>query len=101
MASRQELQSKLEELLESEHVYYDPPESIKLEYPAIVYSKSKIDTKRADDTAYLFRTSYELTVISRRPDTPVVMRLLALPYCSYDRAYESDNLHHEVLTLYY
>lgn len=40
MGTRLELQSKLVELLGSKHVYYQPPESVKIEYPAIVYSKT-------------------------------------------------------------
>ena len=49
MASRPELQTKLEELLGNRNVYYQPPESVKIEYPAIVYSKIRIDTRSADN----------------------------------------------------
>lgn len=101
MASRLELQTELEELLESKNVYYQPPEDLKLNYPAMVYSKSKIDITHANDKTYQLHTRYELTVIDRRPDHPVIKKLLELPYCSYDRSYKSDNLNHDVLTLYY
>lgn len=101
MASRLELQEKLEKLLGFKHVYYQPPESLKLEYPAIVYSKSKIDTKKANNSTYLKRIRYDITVIDKRPDNPVIDKLMELPYCSYDRPYKSDNLNHDVLTLYY
>ena len=101
MASRLKLQTKLEELLEMKHVYYQPPESLKLEYPAIVYSRDNIDKKSADDTAYLLKNSYEIIVIDKKPDNPVIGKLLALPMCRYDRTYKSDNLNHDVLTLYF
>lgn len=101
MASRLELQTKLEELLGNENVYYQPPESFKLNYPAIVYSKSRIDTSKANDSTYSKNTRYEVIVIDRRPDNPVINKLLDLPYCSYDRPYISDNLNHDVLTLYF
>lgn len=101
MASRLELQSKLEELLGSKNVYYQPPESFKMEYPSIVYSKNRINKKSADDTAYLISISYEIIVIDRRPDNSVINKLLQLPMCSYDRNYKSDNLYHDVFTLYY
>lgn len=101
MASRLELQSKLEELLGSRNVYYQPPESIKMEYDAIRFSKTDIDTRFADSTIYSKTTRYEITVIARKPDTPVIDKLLELPYCSYDRHYVSNNLHHDVFTLYY
>lgn len=101
MSRRLELQSLLEDLLGVKHVYYQPPESLKLEYPAIVYSKSRIDKRIANDSAYSLNTRYELIVIDKRPDNPAIEKLLALPYCSYDRPYKSDNLNHDVLTIYY
>lgn len=100
-ASRLKLQSKLEELLGSRNVYYNPPESVKMEYDAIVYSKKTIDVKRASNTIHTMKDCYELIVISRKPDNPVIQKLLELPYCSYDRPYKSNNLNHDVLTLYY
>lgn len=101
MASRLELQAKLEELLGVKHVYYQPPETLKLEYPAIVYSKSRIDKRTANDSLYSLDRRYDLTVIDTRPDNPIIEKLLALPYCSYDRSYKSDNLNHDVLSIYY
>ena len=91
----------LEELLGSRNVYYQPPETMKLNYPAIVYSKSNIRSRFANDVAYSLFFRYEIIVIDRVPDNPVIMELLKLPYCSHDRAYKADNLNHDVLTLYY
>lgn len=101
MADRLDLQGLLEELLESRNVYYQPPESIKMQYPAIRYSKKNIQSVYANNSKYLMRDCYELIVISRSPDHPVIKKLLALPYCSYDRPYVADNLYHDVLTIYY
>lgn len=101
MADRLDLQGLLEELLESRNVYYQPPESIKMQYPAIRYSKKSIQSVYANNSKYLMRDCYELIVISRSPDHPVIKKLLALPYCSYDRPYVADNLYHDVLTIYY
>lgn len=101
MASRLELQTKLEELLGSKNVYYQPPESVKIEYPAIVYSKSRIDTRSADNMSYIATKCYELTVIDKRPDNEVINKLLTIPMCSFSTHFISDKLHHDVLTLYY
>lgn len=101
MASRLDLQRELESLLGSRHVYYQTPESVKMEYPAIRYSKSDIDTKFANNKPYLYKNKYELIVIDRQPDNPVINKLIMLPMCTYDRHYTADNLHHDVLTLYY
>ena len=101
MASRLELQKKLEELLGTKNVYYQPPETVKMTYPAIRYSKSRIETRKAEDSIYLKNIRYEVIVIDPRPDNPVIDKLLELPHCSYDRHYKSDNLNHDALTLYY
>lgn len=101
MADRLELQSLLEELLGSRNVYYKPPESVKMQYDAIRYAKQNIVKTYASDGTYSMRDCYELTVIARMPDHPVIKKLLALPYCSYSRHYVADNLNHDVLTIYY
>lgn len=100
MATRLELQTKLETLLGGRNVYYQPPSSVTLKYPAIVYSLKNIETRSANNRLYYKIPCYEITVIDRKPDNPVIAKLLELPRCSYDRHYNSDNLSHDVLTLY-
>ena len=101
MASRLELQSKLEELLGSRNVYYQPPENIKMLYPAIVYSKDDIDIKYADNNNYNKINKYNIIVIDKLPDNSVINKILELPLSSYDRHYNEDNLNHDSITLYY
>ena len=101
MGSQEELQALLEELLESENVYYMPPEKVKMNYDAIRYAKSTIRKTYANNGAYAMRDCYEITVIAKLPDHPVIKKLLALPYCSYNRHYVAENLNHDVLTIYY
>lgn len=101
MASRHELQTKLEELMGSKNVYYQPPASTIMQYDAIRYSLSRIDTKHADNRRYKNMNCYDVIVISRRPDPEVVNKILELPYASFNRYYASDNLNHYSITLYY
>ena len=101
MASRLELQTKLEELLGNKNVYYQPPENLKIEYPAIVYSKSKIESRYANDAKYSNFTLYEIIVIDRKPDNEVIQKILELPLSSFDRHYTSNNLNHDVINLYF
>jgi len=100
MGTRLDLQMKLEELLGCRHVYYQPPDtgvsSVKMEYP-----KAKINTQRANNSVYKKDYRYDLIVISRTPDHPVIEKLLELPYCSYGTHYIADNLHHDTLKLYF
>ena len=101
MASRLELQSKLEELLGSNNVYYQPPSSVGMKYPAIRYSKASIDSKHANNKKYLNKTLYDIIVIDHVPDNPVIEKLLELPYSEFDRSYPTNNLNHDVIKLYY
>ena len=101
MDRRPILQAVLEELLGSRNVYFQPPESVKLKYPAIVYSRKKIDNKHADNKVYKQSVSYELTVIDKDPDSEIVIKVSMLPRCEHDRHFKSDNLNHDVFTLLY
>lgn len=101
LKTRNELHTKLVELLGSTNVYYQPPESLKLEYPAIIYSKEYITLVHADNSNYFKHNRYTITVIDKKPDNPVIDKLLDLQHCSFDRHYKTNNLNHDVLTLYY
>lgn len=101
MASRLDLQTTLEEILGSRNVYYQPPSSIEMLYPAIVYSRNDILNTFADDTVYKQDTAYIVTVIDEDPDSEIVDKVSKLPKCRYNRHYESDNLNHDVFVLYY
>lgn len=85
----------------SDNVYYQPPESLKLKYPCIVYTKEDVNTNYADDKTYSKSDEYLLTVIGLDPDIDIPNRLLELPYCTFDRRFTGDNLYHDVLRLYF
>jgi hypothetical protein len=97
----QELQSAFEEILGSRNVYYNPPASVKMSYPAIVFSRSRIEKKNANNMAYMQSHKYEVTVIDGDPDCKYIAEILRLPMCTFDRHFVSDNLHHNTFTLYF
>lgn len=101
MASRLTLHETLCELLGSRNVYYDPPASVKMKYPAIVYTSKAPDVKHANDALYKYMGCYELTLIDEDPDNYSALKLLQLPYCSLDGFFKSENLNHTTFTLYY
>ena len=101
MSSRTDLQKKLEEILGSRNVYFQPPTNTMIQYPAIVYSLKRKESKFADNAKYLKLNCYEIVVIDKKPSNPAVDILLDFSYSSYDRNYVSDNLNHDVITLYF
>ena len=84
-----------------DHVYFNPPENIKIKYPAIIYSRNSIDNSHADDLPYLQNMSYQVTVVGVDRDSPISNKLSKMKCCRYNRSYIYDNLNHDVFTLYY
>lgn len=101
MGSRLDLQNLLESVLGSRNVYYQPPESIRINYPAIIYSRNNIDNNFADDIVYMQNHTYQVIVIDANPDSEIVNKMSKLPMCRYDRHYTSDNLNHDVFIINY
>lgn len=101
MGTRLELHTILCDILGSNHVYFQPPASIRMTYPAIVYELDMIDGQRADDRLYLKAPRYSIKYISRDPDNNVKDELLDLPYCAFDRRFKEDNLYHDCFDLYF
>ena len=101
MANRLDLQALLEDLLGSRNVYYQPPESVKMNYPASVYSLDNIEKTYANDGVYLFNRRYSVTVIDKNPDTDLVRKILELPMSRFDRHFKNDNLNHYIFNMYF
>lgn len=101
MSNRLKLHALLCETLGSRQVYFQPPESIQMKYPAIVYSRNRIDNEHANDGVYMQLPSYSITVIDKNSDSEIVERVSRLPMCIFDRHFTVDNLNHDTFTIYY
>lgn len=99
MASRLSLSEVLHSI--TNNVYYQPPESVKLKFPCIVYKRTSIDETHADDTLYLSRYEYQVTYISKEPDTTKPEEIARLPYCSAGRFFVTDSMYHYPFTIFW
>lgn len=99
MAPRQQLQSLLEGL--TEHVYFQPPENLKVQYPCIVYQRDFAETEFADNGPYRHDIRYMVTVIDRNPDSDLPGKVAKLPMTTFNRFYTADNLNHDVYTMFF
>lgn len=99
--SRLKLQTILEKLLGSRNVYFQPPSSIKMSYPAIVYELDDIDSTHADNVVYIDNNRYKVSYIDPNPDSDIPMKIARLPMCRFSTRYASDNLNHTVFNLYF
>lgn len=101
MGQRLKLNTLLIDTLGNSNVYYSPPPSIKMKYPAIRYERNNISKKSANNESYMKHTSYQLTVIYYDPDFDVVDKIASLPKCKYTTEYTKDNLNHTIFTIEY
>ena len=101
MANRLDLHTLLEEILGTRNVYFQPPESIKMNYPAIVYGLESIRSNHADNGVYLSNRRYMVTLIDKNPDSLFVDEIVKLQSCQFDRHFKSENLNHWVFSLYF
>lgn len=101
MGTRIELQATLKAVLGSNNVYFQPPESIKLQYPCIIYELTDIRAHMADNIKYKHLNKYNVMVIDSNPDSQIPRKVLDLPYSAFNRQYVADNLYHSVIELYF
>lgn len=101
MDKRLELHEILCDILGSRNVYYQPPASLEMSYPAIVYSRDIIHNKHANNAVYNQAFGYQVILIDPDPDSEIVYKLSKLPMCEFNSHYTSNNLNHDIFTLYY
>lgn len=101
MSRQLEFQEILETLLGSHNVYFQPPSTVKIKYPCIIYARSAMDVVFADNYIYKFKQAYLVTVIDPNPDSDILEKMLLLPFCRFVRHYTADNLNHDVYNVYY
>lgn len=83
------------------NVYFQPPDNIRMKYPAIIYKVYLTEDEYANNNKYLGCTYYELTVVDRNPDSEVAMAVYRLPKSSFVREFKSDDLNHYIFRVYY
>lgn len=99
MGRRQDLHDLL--LTLTPKVYFQPPASVQMEYPCILYKRDNAETLFAGNKPYLHVPRYMVTVIDENPDSDIPGKVAALPQCLFNRAYVADNLNHDVYVLYF
>lgn len=101
MKTAAEFQQFLTEKLGTGNVYFQPPPTVMMSYPAFKYNLSGIKTAHADNIHYLQKKQYTLTYISYDSDDPMVDTISGWQFCSFDRSYAANNLNYFVYTIFY
>jgi len=99
MIDRVTLHNKLKEICDN--VYFQPPENIQMKFPCIVYNIYGIDSIYADNVPWNKHVLYNITYITKDPDSlDVLDKLTNLPYIEYNRYAVTDGLYHHYLINY-
>ena len=101
MNSRITLHNELVNILGSKYVYFQPPESLQMKYPCIVYERHDISNTHADDTIYTQSRQYRVTVIDKNPDSDIVTKVSQIPTARFIRHQVIDNLNHDTFNIYH
>lgn len=102
MGTRVQLGELFREILGSSNVYFQPPPTVKLRYPCIVYERTIDDIKYADNGVYANKRRYTATIIDSNPDTMIPEKLQStLSMASPKTFFTIDNLNHYVYSIFY
>ena len=100
MGSRLLLHEKLKSILGNNNVYFQPPPSVKMNYPAIKYNLADIRTDAADNINWYKKVNrYTVTLIHKDPDNTIKDALVENNF-AFDRFYATDGLNHYVFTYF-
>lgn len=99
--TRESLQCLFECTIDSKNVYFQPPASIQIKYPCLIYELEDLTPVFADDLTYLLHNSYQVTYITRNPDDCNIRKIASLPQVRFSRYFSADNLHHYIYIMYY
>lgn len=98
---RLSLHDKLIGVLGSGNVYFQPPISIRLKYPCIIYKRDAEDPFYANDGKYYGMKRYMITVVDANPDSLIPDKVSKMHYCSFLNHLTVDGLNHDVYSLFY
>lgn len=99
MVDRISLHEKLCAALGSNHVYYQPPENLKMEFPCIVYSLQDMTHAMANNEKYIKNRTYKVIVITPQVDPEVVNLVENFDYCKFQQVYTADGMYHYVFRI--
>lgn len=101
MGLRLDLHEILVNILGTRNVYFQPPATIRLNYPCIIYKRSAMDEKFANNILYLNKQRYAITIIDSNPDSLIPSKISSLPLTRFDKHFVSDNMNHDTYITFF
>jgi hypothetical protein len=66
-----------------------------------VYKRDQAKNQHANNKPYLHTKRYMVTIIDEDPDSAIPDKVAALPNCTFNRAFATDSLNHDIYSLYF
>lgn len=102
MGTTRKLQEELKALLGSDNVYFQPPKTLQMQYPCIVFGRGSGNQEFADNKTYHFTKRYTITHIGYDADPEIIDQIVGhFQMCTYDQHFVKDNLQHDIFSLYW
>lgn len=99
---RLEFHERLCTILGSRNVYFQPPATVKLKYPCIIYSLGEEQVNYADNQGYLTCDSYRVQIIAKDPTFELFETFKSKwQYVRAGAPFTADNLNHHNYTVYF
>lgn len=95
------LHDLLVKVLGSRNVYFQPPEGLKIEYPAIIYGFDNTRVEYGNNLPYAVKRRYQITYIDRDPDSDILDVLLRMPMTRLASTYIAKGLNHYNFSTYF
>jgi len=100
MKTRSDLQLYLENV-SGVKVYFNPPETVQLTYPCIVYNRDYIYNHHADNKIHLQENRYVVNVLDKKVDGDIFKIISKLPRCRYKNHSFKNGISQDSFTLYF
>lgn len=94
MYNRGKLDNQLRNIIKNGNVYFQPPESLKINYPCIIYNHLSYPTIYANNETFIRQEAYQIILIDKDPDSKFNEEILKLKFCSFNRRMNVNNLNH-------
>ena len=96
-----ELQALLKDLDGVQDAYVQAPTTGMLDPCIMIERGIPSNVSHADNLKYLIYKGYTITVVDRRPDSPIPDLVEALPHAEFNRFFRLNGLNHFVFQIYF
>lgn len=96
-----DLHDVLKNLMPGIPIYFQPPESIRMQYPCLIYTIDGTNSVHADNIKYADTRIYQLILVQRQPDTYLLDVVNSLQMCEHTGRLVVGGLYQDQFRLFF